>query len=227
MQKAARLLSRLLILSAVAAIAACNYNPFENVGGGRSSNTVSMESRNVSGFSALSLETSGDLTISVTGKESLTIEADPSILSLLTSDVSGNRLTLGAQNGANLQTSQPIRYTLTVKDLNDVVLDGSGSITISGLAASNFSATINGSASITVKGSADNLTVNVNGSGSFDGSSLASKTVTVDDSGSGNVRVQASNTLNANVSGSGSVRYSGNPTVNSTVNGSGTVSKAS
>jgi len=229
LQKTARIATRLLVLSEVvcvgALLAACNYNPFNAPGGGSQSQTVNLESRSVSGFSAVSLETSGDLTISVTGKASLTVEAEPSVLPLLTSDVSGNRLILSSKPNVSIQTSQPIRYTLTVKDLNDVVLDGSGNVTISGLAVSNFNATINGSGSIAIKGQADSLTVAVNGSGSFDDSNLTSNTVTVNDSGSGNVVVQASDTLNANVSGSGSVRYIGNPSVKSTVNGSGSVSK--
>ncbi|HLY26048.1 MAG TPA: DUF2807 domain-containing protein [Aggregatilineales bacterium] len=225
MVRATRVTFHLLAISAVALVAACNYNPFG--GPNTVSGTINSESRTVSGFSAVSLETSGGLSISVTGTESLTISADSNVLPLLTSDVSGNRLTLGTKPNTKFQCEGqcPIRYVLTMKDLNDLVLDGSGNVTISGLAASNFSATINGSGGITAQGKADNLIVNVNGSGSFDGKALSATTATVNDSGSGNVVVQVSDKLNATVSGSGSVRYIGNPTVNSNVNGSGSVTK--
>ncbi|HLY28797.1 MAG TPA: DUF2807 domain-containing protein [Aggregatilineales bacterium] len=239
---------RLLPLGALLFVAACNGNP---IGGTATSapgatstiasgstaisapdststsvaGLINSETRTFSDVSAVSLETSGDLSISVTGVESLTIEAEANILPLLTSDVSSNRLTLSTKSNSNVQTSQPIRYTLTVKDLKEVVTDGSGKITINALAANNLGVAINGSGSVTLNGKADALAITVSGSGDFDGGKLASKTAMVNDSGSGNVQIQVSDMLNATLSGSGSVRYIGNPTVNSTLNGSGSVGK--
>src|SRR5579859_27291 len=223
---------RLLPLGALLFVAACNGNPIGGTATSAPGSTstsvaglINSETRTISDVSAVSLETSGDLSISVTGVESLTIEAEANILPLLTSDVSSNRLTLSTKSNSNVQTSQPIRYTLTVKDLKEVVTDGSGKITINALAANNLGVAINGSGSVTLNGKADALAITVSGSGDFDGGKLASKTAMVNDSGSGNVLIQVSDMLNATLSGSGSVRYIGNPTVNSTLNGSGSVGK--
>jgi len=223
---------RLLPLGALLFVAACNGNPIGGTATSAPGSTstsvaglINSETRTISDVSAVSLETSGDLSISVTGVESLTIEAEANILPLLTSDVSSNRLTLSTKSNSNVQTSQPIRYTLTVKDLKEVVTDGSGKITINALAANNLGVAINGSGSVTLNGKADALAITVSGSGDFDGGKLASKTAMVNDSGSGNVQIQVSDMLNATLSGSGSVRYIGNPTVNSTLNGSGSVGK--
>src|SRR5262249_20664375 len=54
-------------------------------------------SRPVAGFTQISLEGQGALTIQQTGTDSLTIEADDNILPLLTSEVSNDRLTLGTK----------------------------------------------------------------------------------------------------------------------------------
>src|SRR5579859_3029838 len=240
MSNASNIALRLLTLGAMLLVGACNSNPIAGTATSASTATsaiapdststavaglINSETRTISDVSAVSLETSGDLSIAVSGVESLTIEAEANILPLLTSAVSNNRLIHSTKSNSNVQTSLPIRYTLTVKDLKDIVLDGSGNITINGLAANNFSVTINGSGSVTPSGKADALAITEIGSGDFAGGNLNSKTATVNDSGSGNVLIQVSDRLNATISGSGSVRYMGSPTVNSTLNGSGTVRK--
>src|SRR5262245_51971625 len=68
--------------------------PSLEVGG--SGNAIT-ESRNVSDFNSVRLMGSGQLTIDVTGTESLTIKADDNLLPYLTSEVNGKQLTLGTK----------------------------------------------------------------------------------------------------------------------------------
>src|SRR5262245_33803264 len=95
-------------------VAGCNFDINFNNGIQGSGKRVS-EPRNVSGFREVVLKGSGNLNIEVTGTESLTIEADDNLLPYLTSDVSGNRLTLGTKDNTNVSPSKEITYTLTVK----------------------------------------------------------------------------------------------------------------
>src|SRR4051812_38450875 len=74
------------------------------------------ETRTVSGFSAVDLQGSGQLTIEQTGVESLTIQAEDSVLPDLTSDVTDGTLRLGQKAGTNIVTSTPILYRLTIRD---------------------------------------------------------------------------------------------------------------
>ena len=103
---------------AVALVAGC--------GSTKGSGVVKTESRTVSGFEAVRLEGSGDVTITQTGSESLTIEADDNILPKLTSDVVDGTLVLGVKKDENLSPSHPIRYTVTVAKLTGIALGGLG-----------------------------------------------------------------------------------------------------
>src|SRR5580693_9215027 len=76
------------------------------------------EPRNISGFRAVEVKGSGQLTVEQTGMESLTITADDNLLPYLTSDVSGGRLTLGTKENAGISSSSPVLYRLTVKSLD-------------------------------------------------------------------------------------------------------------
>jgi Putative auto-transporter adhesin, head GIN domain len=55
---------------------------------------IGNESRQVSGFSKVELNGSGELTIEQTGTESLTISAEDNLLPKLSSEVSGDTLVL-------------------------------------------------------------------------------------------------------------------------------------
>lgn len=187
--------------------------------------------RTVAGFHAVQLETSGDLTITVGEAESLTVEAGANIIDGLTSEVVDGTLVLGGKSGAWFGGT--IHYTLTVTSLDRIELEGSGSVTgtgvltgddgtlavsgsgsatLSGLRLSDLTTDLSGSGGVTVTGSATTATVTVSGSGDFDGSGLATEQATVEVSGSGQARVEVSGTLAAAVSGSGDVVYTGNPT---------------
>ena len=95
------------------------------------SGQITSESRQVSGFSKVELSGSGELTIEQTGTESLTISAGENLLPKLTSEVSGDTLVLRSTSNAKIIPTQPIKYSLTVKDLSGLAVSGSGSVTMS------------------------------------------------------------------------------------------------
>src|SRR5262249_41007713 len=156
----------------------CNFNiNFDP--GIRGSGKVVSEPRNVSGFREVVLKGSGNLSIEVSGTESLTIEADDNLLPYLTSDVSGNRLTLGTKDNTNIAPSKEITYKLTVKDLDNIELAGSGNINGKNLKSDHLKATIAGSGNITLDGTADESDITVAGSGNYQSPNLRSKIVKV------------------------------------------------
>ena len=211
----------------------------------RGSGNIKTESRSVSGFTAVDLSGSGHLTIEQTGTESLTIEAEDNILPLLTSDVSNGTLRLGVKDNTNVLTTKTINYRLTVRDLNNLIVSGSGeataasitagkfTITLSGsgevtaasITASQFTVILSGSGKVTLGGTADSQAITISGSGHYDAAKLASKSAIIDISGSGTAVVMPSDTLDATIGGSGSVEYIGNPTVNQNITGLGSISK--
>jgi hypothetical protein len=203
-----------LAMLTVMLLAACSIT--------RGSGQITSESRQVSGFSKVELSGSGELTIEQTGTESLTISAEENLLPKLTSEVSDDTLVLRSTSNAKIIPTQPIKYSLTVKDLSGLAVSGSGSVTMSKLATAALSTNISGTAS----GTADQQDLKISGSGRYQAEQLTSKTVKVDMSGSGVASVHASDALDLHMSGSGTLTYTGDPKqVTQQISGSGKVIK--
>lgn len=210
-----------LVLVVVAA--ACDVT-IDGVGDGiRGSGNLITETRTVSGFDEIVVLGSGDVVVSVTGTESLTVEAEDNIMVRLTTEVRGGRLELGT-NGA-ISPTRGITYTITAADLNGIEIDGSGDVTASGVAADSFDVTINGSGNVFANGTTSQLDVAINGSGNYEGEDFLAPAGRVDISGSGSADVNVTDDLTVRISGSGNVRYSGNPALDENISGSGNVSR--
>jgi hypothetical protein len=183
------------------------------------------ESRNVNGFNTVTLEGSGQLIVEQTGTESLTITADDNFLPYLTSDVSGGHLTLGTKGASGLSSSTPVLYKLSVNNLTEITLSGSGSVNGKGFRADSLKIAIGGSGDITADGAVERLELLLAGSGSYRGDGLQGKDVNVQILGSGSAVLAASQKLDVIIAGSGSVEYLGNPVVTTKSLGSGSVTK--
>ncbi|MBZ0284624.1 MAG: DUF2807 domain-containing protein [Anaerolineae bacterium] len=277
---------RLLVAMCLVAVAACTTTVNNVIGGVVGSGNVQTETRDVSNFTAVELNTSGTLNIQQGETEGLTIEAEDNLLPLLTSEIVDGTLQLGTKPGSSFSSTRPIIYRLTVESLEaitlnasgdayatDLTLDGdlalsingsgnlqmatitantailnlsgsgdldgtslesdeatftlagSGKATIPSLTLTDLTVIMESSGDVTVGGTTEQLNVQISGSGSFDGSDLASQTAVVDTSSSGDARLQVSESLNATVSGSGSIFYSGEATVQQVDNASGNIVK--
>ena len=212
----------------------------------RGSGSLVTETRDVSGFNAVSLGGQGVLTITVGEKESLTITADDNLLPYIETKVEHRGLSIGPAREARrteFRPSAPIRYDLTVVDLTAVAVSGAASVRAEALTAEDFNIAVNGAADVeigrleagtfsvaisgcgdvTVAGEADALAIAISGSGVYRGGDLMSRSATCAISGSGDVTVWAEDELDIGVSGSGAVAYYGEPSVRQDVSGSGSV----
>jgi hypothetical protein len=179
----------------------------------------------VNGFSKVELSGTGELTIEKTGTESLSISAEDNLLPRLTSEVSGGTLTLGTEPNTSIVPTQPITYSLTVKDLAGLAVSGSGNIQVANLTTAALSIKISGSGTITAGGTADDQDLEISGSGHYRAEQLTSKTVKAAISGSGTAGVVATDALDVKISGSGTLTYSGNPQIKQEISGSGKLIK--
>lgn len=191
----------------------------------RGSGVAKTESRPVSNFNAVVLSTSGSLVIEQTGVESLTITADDNILPLLRSEVIGGQLRLDTQPGSSFSSITNIRYTLTVKDLKAVTVNGSGGVVITAIKGDTFEANAQGSGGMKIGSvNAKDQTYRVNGSGSINVSPIKAEALTLISSSSGNINASEidSSTLKVSLSGSGNALAAGKTDVqNAVIAGSG------
>ena len=216
------------------------------MGSTRGSGNVKTETRQISGISAVELDTSGDLTLSQGETESLTIEAEDNLLPLLTSDVSNGALTLGTKPNTSISATKPIKYTLVVKNLSSLMLNGSGNIAAGDLTATDkFTVESNGSGNIVLASlSASATTAHLAGSGALNVSNMTSTTISVIIDGSGDAQITgtaagqkinvngsgdfngeklAGKTAVINTNGSGRTTVQVSDTLNAIINGSGDI----
>jgi hypothetical protein len=199
------------------------------------------EDRDIDDVTAVVLKTDGDVVVTLGDTPSLTITARAAAMGLLTSEVDDGVLTLNV-NGPHLGLGE-VDYALTVQEISDIRIDGSGDVIVdfagaddisvaiegsgdiegSNVDASTVTSSIEGSGDIALTGRADEHTLEIDGSGNFDGEEFETERARVSISGSGDVEVFVTGELDADISGSGEIRYTGSPKVTSDVSGSGSV----
>ena len=172
------------------------------------------------------------------------VTTDENIHEYVTIESNKGVLKIKIKNYVNIKSKKSIHITVPFKSLDNVSLDGSGSVLtndqiksdqfeaeIGGSGEMNLdidvnrvNAKVNGSASLKIIGTATDLEIKVIGSGDFDGGSLIAQNVEANVTGSGEALVVAKSSIKARVYGSGDIKYLGNPsTIDNKVLGSGDI----
>jgi hypothetical protein len=169
------------------------------------SGEIVTQSIDVSGFQRVTLEGLGDVFIEQGQTESLSVETDENILPLLDIRVRGSELILGTKNGVDVNPSKSITYTLTVQELDDITLAGSGTFHVGSLKSGNFGVSVSGSGDVNISGlEADELSIELNGSGNILVENVDVKTVDTSLQGSGDIKLEGkADTQKVRVGGSG------------------------
>ena len=210
----------LTAMSAACQVFRTQLTPQRSISG---SGNVVTESRDVSGFTAVSLEGLGLLVIDQTGSETLTITADDNLLPYIETQVRGGTLIIGLQDNTTLDDITELTYHVTADQIDAAHLNGAGAIQMLHLDRKDWDATISGVGSITVSGKVEEQAVELNGAGAYNAEDLESQKATVEHNGAGLAVVQVSDQLDVDINGIGIVEYIGSPTVEKTLNGPGAV----
>lgn len=188
------------------------------------SGRIVRQARPVAPFTSIVLEDSSNVDVRLGTTRSLTVEADDNILPLLTTEVRGGTLVLASHGSYRTQHSP--RVWLTVPDLREVRLLGSGNVKLVGVSNAGLRLNIEGSGDVEALGRTDMLDATVEGSGDFNLRGLYARNARVQIMGSGDATVAVSGGLDANISGSGDIRYVGRPaSLSVRKGGSGSVSQ--
>lgn len=210
------------------------------------SQRVVTSTRDVSDFDSLAFEGLGEVTITQGDRESLTIEAESNVVSRITTEVRGGVLHIGWRSGPfgfSVVPTKPIRYELTMRDIDSVGLVGLGSIYAGEVATDRLTISISGGGRVVVRSlNADRLTVDLTGLGSceltgevrsqevfvpgagdYDGSDLESEIAALTMVGLGKATVWVTEDLDITITGAGGVEYYGSPRVTQEVSGLGSV----
>ena len=213
-------LACLVLLTAVAA--GCHGHFGAQIKG---SGKRELQKREVAPFTAITTE--GAFTVEITCQKdrSLEVEGDDNVLEYVTSDVSGNTLRL--KNTKNYSTSEPVKFKISVPNIDGLSVNGAGHIDVKGISNDKFEIDMNGAATITVAGDTKMIDIGANGAGKIDAHNLHAARGVVDSRGVARVDVDVANQLDVSIQGPSTVTYKGDPVINKSVQGTGKVERRS
>ncbi len=206
------------------------------------------QTRDVSGFTSVLFAGLGDVTIVQGQNEGLTIEAESNIMPLIITTVQNGQLYIGfeRQNWQDIvRPTRSIKFTLSVKNLNDIEIsgvgslsanslsgedmtikvDGAGGVTIKNLTASSLTAIMSGAGNVDVSGKVTSLDATLSGVGNFSCGDLQAVSAKVNVTGAGGAKVWASDSLSVTITGAGSVSYYGSPAISKNIAGLGVLNQ--
>lgn len=230
-----------LILIVVVIIAGVAYMT------GKGSGNVIEADREVADFNRISLSGMGNLIITQGEEEGLRIEAEDNILDKIITEVKSDTLEIKYKTSwlfFSVWPTEDVNYYIDVKNLEHVMINGSGSVTCESLTADTFGVEVNGSGKanltlnvseltskisgsgdFTIMGTATDQSLDISGAGKYMAKELVSKKADINISGSGTAEVNTEEELDVKISGSGTVRYLGTPTINQEISGSGKIER--
>ena len=216
--KKTTLLASLLALTLMSA--GCHDVMLNRVSG--SGNRVKQK-RDIASFTSISYDGAFDVDVVCQQPVSLEIEGDDNVLTLVGTDVSNNVLHI--KNLRSYSVSEPIKFKISVPNLEGISVNGAGKIEVSGMKNEKFEIDSNGAAALRVSGETKLVDIDTNGAGKIDTHKLRASRAIIDSKGVSRVEVHAAEQLDVTVSGPSHVTYQGDPVVNKTVNGPGKVEK--
>lgn len=199
------------------------------------SGNIVKETRVLQDFTEVVLSEEGDLFIEIGDQNELVIEAEDNLQEYLIPETGDNVLDIKKlPENITLNTTKPIRYYLTVKELKTLTGKNSGDVNITEVDTDSFSVRITGSGSVHIgklnaqrvaieltssgnltidSGEADEQYVRLSSSGEYNGKNVACKTAYVELTSSGDATLNVMEDLTADLSSSGNVYYLGSPKV--------------
>ncbi len=207
------------------------------------------ESRDVSDFTALSIEYPVDITIQQGESPALTITTDDNLLPQISTEVQGSTLVIEnkiREWNQRVRPSETVQITLTVNDISrvdftsagklvvesyqgqdlQVTLSGAGEVQLHETELDTLNLILSGAGDLSADGSVKDLSLRISGFGSFDGADLFVQNADVSISGAGDAMLRVEQALDVRISGAGSVRYYGQPeSVSKQISGAGNVSQ--
>ncbi len=201
-------------------VAGCKHHMREGV---RGSGKREVQKREVAAFTSISTEGAFNIEAVCQKTQSLEIEGDNNILSLISTEVSGGILRL--KNIQNYSVSEPVIIRISVPNLDGLTVSGAGKVDVSGLKNEKFEIDSEGAPQIKVSGSTKVIDIDTSGAAKIDTHNLHAAKGVVDSKGVSKIDVDVSDQLDVTISGPSTVTYEGDPAINKTIHGPGRLEK--
>jgi len=189
----------------------------------------SKETRNVRNFTKVSFGVSGELIIKIGPEFHLTIEGDKRDIDEIETVVSGDRLTIKKENFRfSFNDDDRVIINITMPEVEGVGVSGSGKVQIIDIVeADQLSLNVSGSGKLYTSGlNVDELDCGISGSGDVilgSGGSIDSGEISISGSGSFSGEEIEIDRLEVSISGSGNCRCRAGDSLDARISGSGNV----
>ncbi len=178
-------------------------------GGVQGSGNVIREKRELKGFERVEVGGGFQVDIVAGNEFGVEVEADDNLMTLVTTEVSGNTLEIGRQKGYSARN--PIRIRISAPDISSIETSGGAGVTIIGVNNSDLSISSSGGSKVTASGRSAKLNVEMSGGARIMANELATVDANIEGSGGSSVDVLVSGVLRSDISGGARVTYSGAP----------------
>jgi hypothetical protein len=207
MRRTGLIVGSVIALVILGSVACCGVGASVVRGSGR----VVEKTFEVNDFKAVELATFGDLVIEMGEEGRVRVEAEDNLIAYFEVTVEDGTLKIDSQDAVVFRTTRPVKFYLTAKELDTIILSGSGNIDAPDLEGERISIAISGSGDLRADDlSADEIALEADGSGNLNVEGCQAGWQEIDVSGSGDVRIDdlEADELQVRVDGSGSVRIS-------------------
>ncbi len=195
----------------------------------------------LSEFNSIDMAISADVVFIKGDIQKVEISAQQNIIDNITKEIKSGEWEINYIK--SVKTHKDIKIIITVPNVKNIVLSGSGNIStsdkftgdeikfkISGSGRIDFiteidkiNISISGSGDINLAGETNEQEISISGSGNYKSFLLDSNNCDVTISGSGSCELSVEDKLFVSISGSGNVYYKGQPSLNSIITGTGNV----
>lgn len=199
------------------------------------SGNVVQETRSLGDFNEVVLSEEGDLFIESGTQNELVIEAEDNLQQYLVAESASNVLDIKKlPENVTLNATRPIRYYLTVRELESLTVKNSGDTEITEVDSERFSVRVTSSGSVHIgdlkirslaieltssgnlvidRGEVEEQRIRLSSSGQYDGERVICQDADVALTSSGDATINVQATLTADLSSSGNVYIVGDPKV--------------
>jgi len=212
------------------------------------SGKIETETRTPGGFDSITVAYPATIVVNQGDEYSVTVEADDNLLPQLVTTVRDGVLFIENGQGNYFKRTAPtqaVKITITVKDLNEIILARPGRVEVNGLKTGKLDLGLKSAGEVVLQdleadalnvymyggkvistGTADQLSVSIGKVGEFDGTSLQTQTANVQIGGTASTTVRVSDSLSVSLSGSVAMNYYGSPEeIHESISGAASINK--
>jgi hypothetical protein len=172
------------------------------------------ETRDVTGFTKISLNGSMDMEVRVGSGFNVTVTADDRIVGRIETEIDGSTLRVGRERGSRRGfRNAGIIVKVTLPNLESFRTNGSGDAWVEGINSAEFTFDQNGSGDTDLSGKCENGEFEMNGSGDLDARDFDCVSAGIDTNGSGDIELTVTGDVSIDSRGSGDVTLYGEPRI--------------